>query len=85
MAAYNAEMNRRLYAAAASLTDAARKADRGAFWKSIQGTLIHLYWGDCQWIGALRRPAEAGRANQAERRDSWRFREAVRETGYGRC
>lgn len=50
MAAYNAEMNRRLYAAAANLTDAARKADRGAFWKSIHGTLVHLYWGDCQWM-----------------------------------
>jgi len=50
MAAYNAEMNRRLYRAAANLTDAERKADRGAFWQSIQGTLAHLYWGDCQWM-----------------------------------
>jgi len=46
MAAYNAEMNRRLYDAAANLTDAERKADRGAFWKSIHGTLVHLYWGN---------------------------------------
>ena len=50
MAAYNAEMNRRLYAAAAKLDDAERKADRGAFWKSLHGTLVHLYWGDCQWM-----------------------------------
>jgi uncharacterized damage-inducible protein DinB len=50
MAAYNTEMNRRLYAAAANLTDAERKADRGAFWKSIHGTLAHLYWGDAQWM-----------------------------------
>jgi len=50
MAAYNAEMNRRLYGAAANLTDDERKADRGAFWKSIHGTLVHLYWGDCQWM-----------------------------------
>jgi uncharacterized damage-inducible protein DinB len=50
MAAYNTEMNRRLYRAAANLTDAERKADRGAFWKSIHGTLVHLYWGDCQWM-----------------------------------
>ena len=50
MAAYNAEMNRRLYCAAANLTDAERKADRGAFWQSIHGTLVHLYWGDCQWM-----------------------------------
>jgi uncharacterized damage-inducible protein DinB len=50
MAAYNTEMNRRLYGAAANLTDAERKADRGAFWQSIHGTLVHLYWGDCQWM-----------------------------------
>jgi uncharacterized damage-inducible protein DinB len=50
MAAYNAEMNRRLYEAAAQLTDAERKADHGAFWKSIHGTLVHILWGDCQWM-----------------------------------
>jgi uncharacterized damage-inducible protein DinB len=50
MAAYNTEMNRRLFGAAANLTDAERKADRGAFWQSIHGTLVHLYWGDCQWM-----------------------------------
>src|SRR5215813_3698526 len=50
MAEYNAEMNRRLYGAAARLTDAERKHDRGAFWKSIHGTLTHLLWGDTQWM-----------------------------------
>ena len=50
MAEYNAEMNRRLYAAAARLTDAERKTDRGAFWGSIHGTLNHLVWGDTQWM-----------------------------------
>ena len=50
MAQYNAEMNRRLYAAAARLTDADRKADRGAFWQSIHGTLTHILWGDTQWM-----------------------------------
>jgi len=50
MADYNAEMNRRLYAAAARLTDPERKADRGAFWKSIHGTLTHILWGDTQWM-----------------------------------
>jgi uncharacterized damage-inducible protein DinB len=50
MAEYNAEMNHRLYAAAARLTDAERKADRGAFWKSIHGTLTHILWGDTQWM-----------------------------------
>lgn len=50
MAAYNAEMNRRLYGAAAKLSDAERKAERGVFWKSIHGTLVHILWGDAQWM-----------------------------------
>ncbi len=50
MAAYNAEMNRRLYAAADRLDDAERRADRGAFWSSIHGTLCHLVWGDQMWM-----------------------------------
>jgi uncharacterized damage-inducible protein DinB len=50
MAAYNAEMNRRLYEAAARLPDEARRQDRGAFWHSIHGTLAHLVWGDRQWM-----------------------------------
>ena len=50
MAAYNAEMNRRLYAAAGKLSDAERKLQRGAFWRSIHGTLNHLLWGDRIWM-----------------------------------
>ena len=50
MARYNAEMNRRLYDAAAELTDAQRRADCRAFWGSIHGTLTHLVWGDMQWM-----------------------------------
>jgi uncharacterized damage-inducible protein DinB len=44
MAAYNSEMNRRLYAAASGLSDAERRAPRGAFWGSIHGTLTHILW-----------------------------------------
>ncbi|MBI3516927.1 MAG: DinB family protein [Proteobacteria bacterium] len=50
MAAYNAEMNRRLYDAAARLTDAQRRENHGAFWSSIHGTLVHILWGDAQWM-----------------------------------
>src|SRR5947209_19844850 len=50
MAAYNAEMNRRLYGAAARLSDAERRQQHGAFWGSIHGTLNHLLWGDRQWM-----------------------------------
>jgi len=49
-ASYNAEMNRRLYAAAAGLADAGRRQDRGAFWRSIHGTLSHLLWADQMWM-----------------------------------
>ena len=50
MAAYNAEMNRRLYAAAERIPDAARREPRGAFWGSLHGTLCHLLWGDRMWM-----------------------------------
>jgi uncharacterized damage-inducible protein DinB len=50
MAAYNAEMNRRLYAAADTLSDVQRREDRGAFFGSVHGTLSHLVWGDRTWM-----------------------------------
>src|SRR5215468_4486761 len=50
MAEYNAEMNRRLYAAASRLGDAERRRDRGAFWGNLHGTLVHILWGDSQWM-----------------------------------
>lgn len=50
MAAYNAEMNRRLYDAANRLGEDERRRDRGAFWHSIHGTLVHILWGDSQWM-----------------------------------
>lgn len=50
MAAYNHEMNRRLYAAAVRLPDAERKRDAGAFWSSLHGTLSHLVWADSLWL-----------------------------------
>ncbi len=50
MAAYNAEMNRRWYAAADRLTDAERRADHGAFFGSLHGTLCHILWADRTWM-----------------------------------
>ena len=49
-AGYNAWCNERLYAAAANLTDADYRADRGAFFKSLHGTLNHLLVGDRIWM-----------------------------------
>ena len=50
MAAYNAEMSRRLYSAAERIPDPARRELRGAFWGSLYGTLCHLLWGDQMWM-----------------------------------
>ena len=50
MAAYNAWQNDSIYAAADSLTDEARRLDRGAFFNSIHGTLSHLLWADRVWL-----------------------------------
>src|SRR5580698_7648529 len=43
---YNAWANRRLYDAASALSDADYRADRGAFFKSVHGTLNHLLVAD---------------------------------------
>jgi uncharacterized damage-inducible protein DinB len=50
MAAYNAEMNRRIYGAALTLSDAERRADVGLFWRSIHGTCSHILWADRIWM-----------------------------------
>lgn len=50
MARYNAWQNENLYGAAATLSDAARRQDRGAFFGSIHGTFCHLLWGDRMWL-----------------------------------
>ena len=49
-AGYNAWCNERLYDAAATVTDADYRADRGAFFKSLHGTLNHLLVGDRIWM-----------------------------------
>ena len=49
-AGYNAWCNERLYAAAATVPDAEYRRDRGAFFKSLNGTLNHLLVGDRVWM-----------------------------------
>lgn len=49
-AGYNAWANRRLYDAAALLSEADYRADRGAFFKSMHGTLNHLLATDRIWM-----------------------------------
>lgn len=50
LATYNQWMNRRLYDAAAALTDEALAQDRGAFFGSVLGTLNHLVVADTIWL-----------------------------------
>jgi uncharacterized damage-inducible protein DinB len=49
-AGYNAWCNERLYDAASQVSDADYRADRGAFFKSLHGTLNHLLVGDRIWM-----------------------------------
>jgi uncharacterized damage-inducible protein DinB len=51
MAHYNRWMNEKVYAACETLSDEQRKADRGAFFRSIHSTLNHILWGDYMWLG----------------------------------
>ena len=54
MATYNAWMNDKLYGLCATLDDDARKADRGAFFRSIHGTLDHLVAVDAMLLSNFR-------------------------------
>ncbi|WP_250477408.1 MULTISPECIES: DinB family protein [unclassified Caballeronia] len=49
-ARYNAWANARVYDAARALSDADYRADRGAFFKSVHGTLNHLLVTDRVWM-----------------------------------
>jgi uncharacterized damage-inducible protein DinB len=59
MAGYNAWSNERLYDVAAQLSDADYHADRGAFFKSVHGTLNHLLVADRIWMKRFTGEGEA--------------------------
>jgi uncharacterized damage-inducible protein DinB len=56
---YNAWANSRLYDAAARLTSEQFRADRGAFFKSVHGTLNHLLVTDRIWMQRFTGQGEA--------------------------
>ncbi len=62
MGRYNRDMNQRLYAAAANLSEDQLADNVGAFFQSIVGTLNHLYVADIMWLQrfAKRQFAAAG-------------------------
>ncbi|MBQ0822338.1 damage-inducible protein DinB [Microvirga sp. HBU67558] len=59
MAGYNAWCNERIYDVAAHLSDADYRADRGAFFKSVHGTLNHLLATDRIWLKRFSGQGEA--------------------------
>ncbi len=79
-ARYNQWANRLLYQAAAALPDADYRADRGAFFRSLHGTLNHLLVTDQVWMrrftGAGPRPAQLDEILHADLADLRRAREA---------
>lgn len=62
LAQYNETVNRRLYDAAAALPPGEVRADRGAFFGSLLGTLNHLVVGDTIWLARFADHPSAFRA-----------------------
>jgi uncharacterized damage-inducible protein DinB len=58
-AGYNAWANERLYNAAAKLSTEEYRADRGAFFKSMHGTLNHILVADRIWMKRFTGQGEA--------------------------
>jgi len=54
MAEYNKWMDGKIYGVCQEIPDELRKKDMGAFFKSIHGTLNHIYYGDIAWLERLR-------------------------------
>ena len=79
-AGYNAWANRRLYAAAAELSDADYRADRGAFFKSMHGTLNHLLATDYIWMKRFTGEGEAPERLDAIVHDDFKDLRTARET-----
>lgn len=74
MAAYNRWQNTSVYDAADSLSDAARREDRGAFFGSIHATLNHVLWGDQIWMQRFAdtaEPAAPGIPESIKMVDDW--------------
>ena len=68
MAGYNAWCNERIYDVAGQLADADYRADRGAFFKSVHGTLNHLLVADRIWLKRF-----SGRGDAPNRLDAILF------------
>ena len=88
MAAYNSEMNRRVYDAAERLSDEERRRERGAFWGSIHGTLNHILWGDTAWMSRFagwEKPAQGIKQSAALHDDFFALKDARAEADRRIC
>jgi uncharacterized damage-inducible protein DinB len=65
LARYNTWMNERLYTLCGTMTDAERRRDRGAFFRSIHGTLNHVLLADRAWLGRCTDDPEFGTSRDA--------------------
>lgn len=82
LARYNRWQNKSLYDAAGSLSDAARREERGAFFGSIHATLNHLVWADQTWMSRLAnrpRPAASSISESLAQYGDWEDLAAERE------
>lgn len=66
LARYNRWMNDRLYALCAPIPDEQRKRDRGAFFRSIHGTLNHILLADRAWLGRFTRDPAVAESRDAD-------------------
>jgi uncharacterized damage-inducible protein DinB len=78
MATYNGWMNGKIYDAAGNLSAEEIARDRGAFFKSILGTLNHLLFADLIWLGRFKdgRPRVTGESHRLLHEDLASLREA---------
>jgi len=86
MARYNAWQNRSVASALETMDEADLRAERGAFFVSILGTLNHVLWADRMWMSRLdgwRRP-EGGLAQSATLLPTFAAWKAERERVDGR-
>ncbi|GFE67785.1 DinB family protein [Chroococcus sp. FPU101] len=54
LCSYNCWMNEKIYSICQNIPDAVRKEDKGAFFKSIHGTLNHILLADRIWLGRFK-------------------------------
>lgn len=79
MARYNRWMNGKIYDAAATLSDEQRKANRGAYFKSVHGTLNHLLLGDQAWMQRMHGQAVTMTSPSQELHEDFNALRAARE------